>query len=118
MSCPICDQTLTITELQCPDCKIQMQGIFSLPRLARLERDQLLLAEQLILAGGNLKGLAEQLDTSYPTLRKRLDHLIDALLQLKLDDERQTQEWLDAVEQGRMSAEEASRRIEELTFGR
>lgn len=118
MSCPICNQSMTVTRLECACCKVRLEGLFSLPRLARLDRDNLQLAEQLILAGGNLKELAEQLGTSYPTLRKRLDHLIDALLVLKRSDERQTQVWLDAVEEGAMSAEEASRRIEELTFGR
>lgn len=118
MSCPICNQSMTVTRLECAYCKVRLEGVFSLPRLARLDRDHLQLAEQLILAGGNLKELAEQLGTSYPTLRKRLDHLIDALLALKRSDERQTQVWLDAVEEGVMPAEEASRRIEELTFGR
>ena len=118
MSCPICNHSLSVVQLECPACRVRLDGLFSLPRLARLEREHLLLAEQLILAGGNLKDLATQLDTSYPTLRKRLDQLIDTLLQLKREDDFQTQQWLDAVQAGTMSAEEASRRIEELTYGR
>lgn len=118
MSCPICQHSLTVSRLDCPACKVQLEGFFALPRLARLEREHLMLAEKMVLSGGNLKELAEQMDVSYPTLRKRVDHLIDALLVLKRADDLQTQRWLDAVEKGTMTVEEASRRIEELSYGR
>lgn len=118
MSCPVCQHSLSVTRLNCPACKVQLEGAFSLPRLARLEREHLMLAEKMVLVGGNLKELAEQMEVSYPTLRKRVDQLIDALLVLKRADDLQTQHWLDAVETGTMSVEEATRRIEELTYGR
>lgn len=109
---------MTTTALHCGACGIQLKGTFSLPRLARLNKDALVLAESLILSGGNLKELAVELDVSYPTLRKRLDQLIDQLMELKRQDNQKIQQWLDAVESGDMNAEEASRLIEELNFGR
>jgi len=118
MSCPICDSALHVSSLKCESCNVKLEGDFALPRIARLEKEDLLLAEKLILSGGNLKELAVELEMSYPTLRKRLDRLIDSLVELKRTDKKQTQIWLDAVEDGAMSAEEASRRIGELTSGR
>lgn len=83
-------------------------------RLARLEPDQQLLVEQMVLAAGNLKDVASAIEVSYPTLRKRLDALIVALRTLRDQDEAQTTDILDAVEAGNMPAETAARLIREL----
>lgn len=57
------------------------------------------------------------LDVSYPTLRKRLDALIEALRFLQANDKDQTDVMLDAVQAGTMTAEEATRLIKEMSGG-
>jgi hypothetical protein len=85
-----------------------------MPRLARLEPEQQMLVEQLVLAAGSLKDVAKVIEVSYPTLRKRLDSLIDALRSLRDEDNALTARLLEAVEAGEMPAETAARLIREL----
>jgi len=88
-----------------------------MPRLARLEADHQQLAEQILLAAGNLKEVAGVLEVSYPTLRKRIDALIGALEALRGRDDALGHRYLEAVERGTMAPEEAARRIKELNGG-
>jgi hypothetical protein len=47
--------------------------------LARLPREDLDLIVQLVLRSGSLKDLAADYDVSYPTIRARLDRVIERL---------------------------------------
>lgn len=108
---------MEIARLRCGACEVGFEGAFLLPRLARLSPDSLMLAEQWLLSGGNLKTLAACLEISYPTLRKRVDGLIAELNDLVKQDERKAADWLDAVDRGEMGPEEAARHMRELNGG-
>ena len=112
-----CHSNLSIEALACTTCGVSYAGRFALPRLARLSADHQQLAEQLVLAAGNLKQMAASLEISYPTLRKRLDDLVAALEALRVTDDSVTAELLDEVEQGRTTPESAARLIRELNGG-
>lgn len=116
-SCPICLSSLEIRELQCPSCKVSFTGNFTQSRLARLSFESVELAEQFILSGGNLKDLATQMGITYPTMRKKIDSLIDELVKLRNEDDRIIDELLKQVEKGEIQAEEAARRIKGLHGG-
>lgn len=115
--CPNCRSSLTLRKLQCETCATGYTGRFELPRLGRLPSEQQHLAEELVLAAGNLKQVATQLGISYPTLRKRLDDLVSALGALRAADEATATALLDQVEQGGITPEAAARRIRELDGG-
>lgn len=115
--CLNCASNLSVAELRCASCEISYTGDFSLPRLARLSPDQQLLAEELVLAAGNLKQMAARLEVSYPTLRKRLDDLVARLAKLRSADDARVSELLDAVETGALQPEAAARLIKELHGG-
>jgi hypothetical protein len=112
--CINCHSTLRIEKLHCETCEVRYTGRFGLPRLARLAPAQQRLAEQLVLTAGNLKQMAANLEISYPTLRKRLDELVEALGALKSADDARAAHYLEAVETGAMTPETAARRIKEL----
>ena len=117
VNCPNCIRQLEIARLRCTACGLSYEGSFSVPRLARLAPEQQRLAEQIILAGGNLKEVARGMDVSYPTLRKRLDALIVALRDLRNEDETRAKSLLDEVEAGRLPPEAAARLIKEMSGG-
>ena len=112
--CVNCHEPLQAARLTCNACGLSFEGTFYMPRLARLEPAQQQLAEQIVLAAGNLKDVAGAIEVSYPTLRKRLDTLIVALRTLREEDDAQIAQLLDAVEAGDMTAESAARLIREL----
>ncbi|MDH3429744.1 MAG: DUF2089 domain-containing protein [Gammaproteobacteria bacterium] len=115
--CLNCESNLAVAKLHCEACQVSYEGDFSLPRLARLSPPHQHLAEQLVLAAGNLKLMATSLEVSYPTLRKRLDELVEAVVRLRSDDDARTVELLKAVEAGEMLPETAARLIKELKGG-
>ncbi|HEX9767806.1 MAG TPA: DUF2089 family protein [Kiloniellales bacterium] len=115
--CGNCGSALEVGRLTCPACRLVYDGSFHLPRLARLEAGHQHLAEQILLAAGNLKEVAGVLEVSYPTLRKRIDALIQALEALRGQDDALGRRYLEAVEGGAMAPEEAARRIRELNGG-
>ena len=88
-----------------------------MPRLARLAPEQQRLTERIVCAAGNLKEVAAQLDVSYPTLRKRVDALIEHLNAIKAQDALRTCDLLKDVEAGTLKAEEAARIIREMNGG-
>lgn len=117
MKCSLCASTLSLQRLHCDGCGVSFEGDFSLPRLARLAPESVRLAERFLLAGGNLKALAQDMDISYPTLRKRLDELIDELNQLAEADRQRGEALLEAVERGDIAPERAARQLRELNGG-
>lgn len=112
--CLICSTGITITSCHCKACNTSYKREFSLPRLARLSQEEQLLAEGLILHGGNLKEMADTLDISYPTLKKRLNELTSALQNKKDEDEQRVEKILDEIASKKLGAEEGIAAIREI----
>ena len=64
-----------------------------------------------VLAGGNLKEIAEQVGVSYPTIRSRLDKVIESLRGEISKTQRVKGNVLDAVEPSKASSADAARLI-------
>src|SRR5260370_27581620 len=79
LKCPSCEGNLTVTGLRCPDCAINMEGEFELPRLLKLTRAQIDFIEVFIKNRGIIREVERELGVSYPTVRARLDEVIQPL---------------------------------------
>src|SRR3990170_8159652 len=79
--CPYCNEPMAVTRMSCHGCHTSIEAHFPSPRLMSLPSEHQRFIEIFILAGGNLKQMAEQAGVSYPTVRSRLDKVIDALRQ-------------------------------------
>src|SRR5271167_5151925 len=79
LKCPSCDGDLTVARLDCPDCKISIEGEFAPPALLKLTGAQLDFIEVFIKNRGVIRELERELGVSYPTVRARLDEVINAL---------------------------------------
>lgn len=117
-TCFQCHGPLEPIRLACERCRFEISGRFEMPRLARLSVEHQDLAERILMSGGNLKEVAEAVGVSYPTLRKRVDEMIEALGTLRMADQQKADAFLEAVENGNMRPEEAARRIGEMGGGR
>src|SRR5258708_29720018 len=79
LKCPSCDGNLTVARLDCPDCKISIEGEFAPPALLKLTGAQIDFVEVFIKNRGVIREVERELGVSYPTVRARLDDVITAL---------------------------------------
>ncbi len=112
--CPYCRTPMTITEMTCGACRVSVQAAFPMSRLADLPVEHQRFIEMFVLAGGNLKEIAEQVGVSYPTIRSRLDRVIETLREQIARTQRVRGSVLDAVEPGKSNAAEAARIIKRI----
>lgn len=77
--CPSCSRVLHVSELACPQCETKISGDFPLPALMRLSRDDQKFVLDFIKSGGSLKKMAGKMGKSYPTVRNKLDDIIEIL---------------------------------------
>jgi len=83
ISCPSCEKSLVVSQLSCPGCETIISGNYSLPVLLQLSPEEQEFAFKFILSGGSLKKMATQMNKSYPTVRNRLDDIIEKINQLQ-----------------------------------
>jgi hypothetical protein len=77
--CPLCSGALEITEASCLDCGIQLRGHFELAPYRNLDTEQLRFLETFLRCRGIIRDVEAALGISYPTVRARLDALLNAL---------------------------------------
>src|SRR5438094_10625691 len=109
--CPYCGGAMAVTRMTCAHCSVCVEAAFAMSRLGTLPVEHQRFIEMFVLAGGNLKEIAEQVGVSYPTIRSRLDKVIDALRAEIAKTRRVHGTLLDAVEPGKTNAEEAAKLI-------
>ena len=77
--CPGCGAALKVARLDCTECDTAVIGGFTMPPLARLAPENQAFVLCFLQTGGNLKHMANQYGVSYPTLRNRLNALVEQL---------------------------------------
>lgn len=117
---PVSGGELVVTELTCPESGVTIKGNFEIPKLARLNPEQYQLLETFLRCRGMISTMEKELNLSYPTIRSRIDGLLQALdlqpvKEIKskgksIEDKRKI---LEQLEQGKITAEEAKARIKE-----
>jgi hypothetical protein len=105
---------MVTTAMACGRCQCTIQGEFSPTRLANLPSEHQRFIEIFLLAGGNLKEIALQAGVSYPTVRSRLDKVIDALRAEIAATHTVSGSVLDGVGPAEGSADEAARIIKAI----
>lgn len=114
--CPVCGHSLHVSKLSCTHCSTTMEGQFAPCKFCQLPNEQLEFIEVFIKCRGNIKDVEKELKISYPTVRGRLDGVIQALgykvdaPDLQEDGDRR-KEILATLERGEISAQEAARQI-------
>ena len=78
-TCPVCAGELEISRLHCSSCGTTIEGEFGVGRFGRLGHEQMALLESFLRSRGNLKEMERMLGISYPTVRARVEALVQAL---------------------------------------
>ncbi|WP_068964740.1 DUF2089 domain-containing protein [Desulfosporosinus sp. BG] len=123
--CPVCDCEMRISKLTCTHCPTKIEGDFSSCKFCQLPAEQLIFVEAFIKCRGNIKEVEKELGISYPTVRSRLDSVIETLgysvekeqEKVKVDSQEESlrrQEILEALERGDISAQEATYQMRKM----
>lgn len=117
--CPVCGSDMIATELECPHCHTRVSGKFELGKFSQLDPEQLEFVEVFIRLRGNIKEVEEEMGISYPTVRKKLDQVIQALgfsPEASPEDTKAEErtEVLTALEQGDIDYSEAVKKLKNL----
>ena len=91
--CPNCQEGLKIAALKCPECGLELHNDFEPSVFDRITDEQYAYLISFLKNRGSLKNLQNELQISYPSAKKRLDELLEAL-----GLESPTEEVPDAVE--------------------
>lgn len=117
--CPVCDNELIITRLNCDKCNIEISGEFSLSRLSLLTKEQLKFVEIFLKNSGSIKAIEKDLNISYPTVKKLLNEVLQEL-GYDVNDQNDNkeslkrQEILDKLANKEITYEEASEALKSL----
>lgn len=117
--CPVCNNELKISKLTCNFCHTKLEGEFSACKFCRLPAEQLEFLEVFIKCRGNIKDVEKELGISYPTVKNRLEGVIQALgytLEKAESDNmnERRQEILAALEEGKITALEAAQLLRKI----
>lgn len=112
--CPYCSKAMNISRMSCGSCEIAVEGMFPASRLSNLPAEHQRFIEIFVLASGNLKQIADQAGVSYPTVRSRLDKVIDSLRQQIATTQEVRGTILDAVAEGEPDPDVAARIIKSV----
>lgn len=78
-SCPACGGELEIRELRCAWCRTEVRSTFQPCDFCRLTEEQSTFLRLFVTSRGNLSEVEKRLGISYPTVRAKLDEVIERL---------------------------------------
>lgn len=118
--CPICGHELLVSRLSCRQCGTNLEGEFSTCKFCQLPAEQAEFVEVFIKCRGNIKEVEKELGISYPTVRSRLEGVIQALgFHSERNEARDTSaemrlDILDSLEKGEISSQEALAQLKKI----
>ena len=116
--CPVCGENLNVSVLKCDGCNTSIHGNFTLSKFDYLSVSQQEFALVFIKNGGNIKLIEKELNISYPTVKKNLDELINALGFEKINEIEAVKLTKDdiyrALKNGEITFEEAEEMLKEV----
>ena len=86
-ACPSCGSELRVHSLQCADCGTTVTGDYPLPVLMRLAPEKQAFVSEFVKCSGSPKEMAAQMGLSYPTVRNKLDEIIENIQKLEHNEE-------------------------------
>ena len=85
--CPSCESPLLVTQLSCATCETKVSGKYFLPTFLQMTEEEQGFILQFLLTSGSLKQMASEMGNSYPTVRNKLDDIIQKIKTLQDDSQ-------------------------------
>ncbi len=123
--CPITGGPLYISELTNEESGTTIRGKFRIPKTAMVDQEQQQFLEVFLRSRGVISTVEKELGISYPTVRARLDSLLESLELPPLKEDKQTKKRakdaeakrriLEMLEEGKITASEAKAKMRSET---
>lgn len=81
--CPSCESSLSVSQLSCNQCATVVSGSYTLPLLLQVTEEEQNFILEFFMTSGSLKEMASLMGNSYPTVRNKLDDIIQKINRLK-----------------------------------
>lgn len=104
------DRRFLVTKVKM-ESGISIQGEFELPPLARLRYEDQVFVSEFVRNHGSIKDMEKAFGISYPTVKNRLNRIIDQLQLVEIDASPTPTDALELLERGEISADEAAERL-------
>jgi len=104
------DRRFLVTEVRM-DSGISIQREFELPPLARLRYEDQVFVSEFVRSHGSIKDMEKAFGISYPTVKNRLNRIIDQLHLVEDATSPGPDDALGLLERGEISADEAAARL-------
>jgi len=117
-TCPVCSHSLNVTKLHCSCCHTTIENDFELSRFSSLTEEQMDFIETFIVSRGNIKEVEKELGISYPTVRGKLNEIIQLLRPEKKSESELTSthskdQVVSMLENGEITSQEAIRLLKD-----
>jgi hypothetical protein len=106
------DRPFVVTGVRLQGGDISIAGEFELPPLARLRYEDQVFVGEFVRCHGSIKYMEKAFGISYPTVKNRLNRMIQQLQLVKVEQMSEHDEIFDLLERGEISVQQAAERLE------
>lgn len=105
------DKPFAVTEVRLADHGIAIRGEFVLPPLAGLRFEDQVFVGEFVRCHGSIKYMEKAFGISYPTVKNRLNRIVQQLHLVEVEQVSDKDEVFDLLECGQISVQEATERL-------
>jgi hypothetical protein len=102
-NCPLCEGEMVTSELRCKNCDLRVRKDFSTCEFCQLPEEDYEFLKIFLRTEGKITDIEKILGVSYPTIKIKIEHLLNSL---NLKSYEEHTDPLEALAQGRLSVDE------------
>ena len=106
------ERAFVVTEVKLKDQAMALRGEFELPPLAGLRFEDQVFVSEFVRCHGSIKYMEKAFGISYPTVKNRLNRIVQQLHLVEVEQVSERDEVFDLLERGQISVREATERLE------
>lgn len=105
------DRPFVVTSVRLQESGVTVGGDFELPPLASLRYEDQVFISEFVRTHGSIKQMEKAFGISYPTVKNRLNRIVEQLRLVHVKAPGERGEVLDLLEQGEITVDEATERL-------
>jgi hypothetical protein len=105
------ERPFVVTSVRLDESDITIDGEFELPPLAQLRYEDQVFITEFVRSHGSIKHMEKAFGISYPTVKNRLNRIVQRLQLVEVVRVGPRGEIFDLLEQGKISVAEAAERL-------